>query len=155
MSDRGVFITASLTAVLIAAGAFVHPQFFYFELVKSVIYIAIAVLVFFGEDQYSYMLGIVTPPLWFLVDIMGGIFFRDFRTLLDYFTRSGVAPLDTPLNALGRLAGILLVITSVRAWRREVPERFPGKTFWACLAVSVVYLVVVTGLYLRTLSVAS
>src|SRR5215472_8054053 len=72
MSDRGVFTAAIVTAVLILAGAFVLPQLFIFESAKAVIFVAIAVMVFYGEDHYSYMLGIVFPPLWFIVDTVVG-----------------------------------------------------------------------------------
>ena len=149
MSDRGVFVTAFLTVVFIAAAAFVHTHFFLFELAKSSIYVAIAILVFFGEDRYSYMLSMIAPPLWFIVDIMVGSFFRDFPVLLSYLAGKGIAPLETPLHALARLAAVLLFILSLRAWRKEVPERFLGKTFWTCLVICLVYVTVLTGWYLR------
>ena len=74
MPDRWVFFVAFLTAVLVVAGAFVIPEFFAYELVKSLIYLAIAMLVFFGENKFSYMLGIVAPPLWFILDILNILF---------------------------------------------------------------------------------
>lgn len=151
MSDRGIFVTALLTAVFIVAGAFVLPQFFYFELAKSTIFIAIAVLVFFGEDRYSYMLAAVATLLWFIVDIVGGIFFQDFGVLFAYLTRRGIPPLSTPLDGFARLMGILLVILAVRAWRKQVPEKFFGKTFGICLVISLIFVGVVAGLYFRAL----
>ena len=104
MSDQRVFTAALLTAVLIVAGAFTLREFFAFELVKASIYIAIAVLVYYGENQYSFMLGIIAPPLWFIVDILGGIFFRDFQVLYSYLMGKGVAPLETPLDGLARIS---------------------------------------------------
>ena len=141
MSDRGVFVVAFLTVVFIVAGAFALPQFFFFELAKSSVYLAIAVLVFFGDNRYSYMLGIVAPPLWFLADLLVGVF-RDFAVLVNYLLMKGVPPLDTPLHGLARLAAILLVILSFRAWRKEVPEKLFGKTFGICLGISLAYVVV-------------
>ena len=139
MSDRGVFVAAFLTVVLIVAGAFALPQYFFFELAKSTIYIAIAVLVFFGEDRYNYMLGIVTPLVWFLADIVAGGFIREFGVLASYLMMKDIGPLDTPLHALAGLAGALLVILSYRAWNKEVTEKLFGKTFQISLAVSLVY----------------
>jgi len=152
MSDRGVFLTAFLTAVLIIAGAFVLPQFFYFELAKASIYIVISVLVYFGEDKFSYMLGIIAPPLWFIIDILGGIFFDDFRVLFDYLARKGVPALDTPLHAVARLMAILLFIASLRSWRKQVPERFLGKTFWICLVISLIYAGTLALIFVRILA---
>src|SRR5215467_10298765 len=116
MSDRRVFAAALMTAVLIVAGAFTLRQFFAFELAKSSIYIAIAVLVYYGENEYGYMLGIIAPPLWFIVDILGGIFFQDFQVLYDYVAGKGIAPLDTPLHGLARITAAILMVVSVQAW---------------------------------------
>lgn len=151
MSDRWVFLTAFLTAILIVAGAFVLPQFFVFELAKSTIFVAIAVLVFFGEDRYSYMLAAIAPVLWFLVDIVGGVFFEDFRVLLAYLGSGPTPALDTPLHGLSRLIAVVVVVLGVRAWRKQVPEKFFSKTFAVCLVISLIYAGAVAALYFRVL----
>lgn len=152
MSDRGVFVAAFLTVVLIVAGAFALPQFFFFELAKSTIFIAIGVLVFFGEDRYSYMLGMVAPPIWFLADIVAGGFFREFGVLLSYLTMKEIGTLDTPLHALARLAGVLLVVLSYRTWNKEVTEKLFGRTFQIALGVSFVYAAALAVWYLYGIS---
>jgi len=148
MSNRWVFLAAFLTATFMVAGAFALPPLFYFELAKSLIFIAIAVLVFFGEDRFSYMLGTVFPPLWFLVDLLAGGFISDFSVLFSYMGGQGVSPLSTPLDGVARLSAILLFAVSLAAWRREVNERFWGKTFWTCLIISVIYVGILTMWYL-------
>jgi hypothetical protein len=154
MSDQRVFTAALLTAVLIVAGAFTLREFFAFELVKSSIYIAIAVLVYYGENQYSFMLGIIAPPLWFIVDILGGIFFRDFQVLYSYLMGKGVAPLETPLDGLARISAAVLMVVSIQAWRREVPGRFISKPFWTSVVVSLVYAAVLMGWHIGILAAA-
>lgn len=149
MSNRWVFVTSLLTAVFIVAGAFAIPEFFYFDLARSTIFIAIAVMVFLGDDQFSYMIAIIFPPIWFLVDILMGVFFSDFRVLLDYMGRRSVPPLETPLHAFARVMAILMFIASARAWRREVNERFWGRTFWISLAVCAAYVAVLSFWYLH------
>lgn len=151
MSDRGVFVAALMTAVLIVAGAFVLSQFFFFELAKSTIYIAIAVMVFFGEDRYSYMLGAVAPVLWIVVDIFAGVFFDDFRVLFDYLALKGTPALDTPLHATAHLMSVVLLYLSYRVWRKQVPEKFFGKTFGISVAIAIVYVGIVTVGYLHAL----
>ncbi|HZP01570.1 MAG TPA: hypothetical protein VFD30_14870 [Terriglobia bacterium] len=148
MSDRGVFVAAFITVVLIIAGAFVLPQFFYFELAKASIFVAIGILVFFGEDRYSYMLGILAPIFWFLVEFVVGALPRDFVVLFNYLRMKTAPALDTPLHGFALVAAVLLAVLSYRAWKKEVSERFVGKTFWTCLAVSLAYAIVV-GLWYR------
>jgi hypothetical protein len=149
MSNRWVFLAAFLTATFMVAGAFALPPYFYFELVTSSIFIAIGVMVFFGEDRYSYMLGIVFTSLWFLVDLLMGGFISDFRSFFHYLGGHGISALSTPLNGFARLAAIFLFAVSLAAWRREVNERFWGKTFWKCLIISVAYVGILTVWYLR------
>lgn len=149
MSNRWVFLAAFLTATFMVAGAFALPPYFYFELVKSSIFIAIGILVFFGEDRYSYMLATIFTPIWFLVDILVGGFGNDFRVLFRYLGGEGISTLSTPLDGFARLAAIFLFAVSLAAWRREVNERFWGKTFWICLIISVVYVGILTAWYVR------
>jgi hypothetical protein len=147
MSDRGVFVVAFLTVVLIVAGAFAIPQYFPFELLKSVIYVVIALMVFFGNNTYSYMLGIVAPILGMLLNILLGGFFSEFAVLWASVRMRPLPTLDTPLHGLAILCEILLVVLCVRAWRKEVTGPFFGKVFGVCLAVSVVYVAVLAGWY--------
>jgi hypothetical protein len=145
MSDRWVFLTAFLTVIVIVAGAFAMPHYFTFELLKSLIYLAVALLVFFGEDRFSYMLGIVTPPLRFILAILLGGFFDEFKVLFNALTGKASPPMSTALHGLSILLEILLVIVCYRAWHKQVTEKFFGKTFWISLAISVGYLAILVG----------
>ena len=139
MSNRWVFLAAFLTTVFIVAGAFSLTQFFYFELAKSVIFLAVAMLVFFNEERFGYMLGIIFPVLWFLADILVGVFINDFATLFRFLSGKPIGDLATPLDGIARLSAIFLVLVSFSAWKKEVPERFVGKTFWISALISVAY----------------
>jgi hypothetical protein len=147
MSNRWVFLAAFLTTVLIVAGAFSLTQFFYFELAKSVVFLAVAMLVFFNEDKFGYMLGIIFPPLWFLVDILLGVFLNDFSVMFDYLRGRGVTTTSTPLDGVARLTAIFLFIFALRAWKKEVPDRFVGKTFWTSLVICFAYVAVLSVWY--------
>jgi hypothetical protein len=145
MSDRWVFVTAFITLVLVVAGAFAIPEFFAYELLKSLIYLVIALMVFFGEDRFSYMLGIVVPPLWFILDILLGEFFRDFAVLFGYLTGKPSPAIDTPLHGLALITEAVLFILCLRAWRKQVTEKFFGKTFGICLAIAIAYVLILAG----------
>ena len=148
MSDRWVFLIAFLTVIVIVAGAFAMPHYFGFELLRSLIYLAIALMVFFGEDRFSYMLGIVVPPLRFILAILLGGFFGEFGVLVGALAGKPTPPLDTPLHGLSILLEILLMFVCYRAWRKQVSGKFIGKTFWISLASAVVYDVILAGWYL-------
>jgi hypothetical protein len=142
MSDRWVFLTAFTTFVLVVAGAFVIRQFFGYELFKSLMYLVIGLMVFFGEDQFSYMLGIVVPPLWFILDIVMGEFFGDFAVLFGFLTGKASRPMDTPLHGLALITQALLFILCLRAWRKQVTGKLFGKTFGICLGIAIAYVAI-------------
>jgi len=145
MSDRWVFVTAFLTLVLGVAGAFVIPEFFVYELLKSLIYLAIALMVFFGEDNFSYMLGIVVPPVWFIFDILLGEFFHDFAVLFGSLMQKPSRPMDTPLHGVALITEILLFFLCLRAWRKQVTGKLFGKTFGICVAIAIAYVAILAG----------
>ena len=147
MSDRWVFLMAFLALVSIVAGAFVVPQLFPLRLLQSLIYVAIVVMVFTGEDRYSYMLGILAPLVWFLLAMLLGGFFHDFVVLGKSVVGKPIGPSDTPLQGIAILCEVGVVITALRAWRKQVSEKFFGKTFVVGLIVSLVYIGMILGWY--------
>jgi len=48
-------------------------------------------------------------------------------------------PMETPLHGFAILAALALVLVSGRAWRRQVTDRFLGKTFALAAVVSLVW----------------
>jgi len=143
MPDRGVFLAAFLTLVLVVAGAFAIPEFFFYELLTSTIFVVVAVMVFFGEDKFPYMLGMIAPILWFIFRLLTGGFIREIGVLIRFLSGKPSGPLDTPLHGFAILTGILLLILSARAWRKQVTEKFFGKTFVTALIVGLVWIGVI------------
>ena len=154
MSDRWVFATAFLTVVLIVASAFAIPEYFSFELARSVIFVVISVLVFFGENRYSYMLGVIAPLLLFLLNILLGGFFAEFSELWAYVTGQHLTVVDTPLHGFAILTAAVLVVLCLRAFRKQVPEKFFGKTFVVSLVISLVYVGILVGWYYHAVPAA-
>lgn len=138
---------AFLTVVLIVAGAFAIPQYFPYELLKSLMFVVIAVMVFFGDNKYGYMLGIVAPIMGILLNILLGGFFGEFLILWTSVTMKPLPTLETPLHGLAILTEILLVILCLRAWRKEVTGPFFGRVFGISLVISLVYVGILAGWY--------
>jgi hypothetical protein len=139
MSDRGVFLAAFLTLVLVVASAFAVPELFIYELLTSTIFLVIAVMVFFGDDKFPYMLGMVAPIVWFIFRVLTGGFVGDIATMFRFLGGKPSGPLETPLHGFAILAGLALVILSARAWRKQVTEKFLGKTFTIAIVVSLIW----------------
>ncbi|MBZ5671735.1 MAG: hypothetical protein LAO04_18655 [Acidobacteriia bacterium] len=140
MSDRWVFLAAFVTLVLVVAGAFAIPEFFVYELLTATIFAVIAVMVFFGKDKFPYMLGMIAPVLWFVFDLLVGALFRDLKVLFAFLSGKRTGGLDTPLHGVALLVAALLLIVSARAWRKQVTDKFLGKTFATALIVALIWI---------------
>jgi hypothetical protein len=155
MADRGVFVAAFLTVVLVVAGAFALPELFVYQLLTSIIFVVIAVMVFFGDDKFSYMLGMMAPIVWYIFGLLTGGFMSSIEALVRFLTGRPMAPLETPLHGFAILASLALVAASGRAWRKVVIERFVGKTFALAFVVSLVWISVLAGWQIHSFSAAA
>ena len=144
MPDRGVFLASFLTLVLVVAGAFAVPEFFIYELLTSTIFVAIAVMVFFGEDKFPYMLGIVAPALWLVFSLLTGGLGEALGAMFRFLSGKPSTSFETPLHGFAFLAALALFIVSSRAWRKQITEKFLGKTFAVASVISLVWVVALT-----------
>ena len=126
-------------------GGFRHAPLFHLRALEVIDLLAIALLVFFGEDRFSYMLGMVAPILGFALNILLGGFFHEFKVLFNALTGKATPPMSTALHGLAILLEIVLVIVCYRAWHKQVTEKFFEKTFWISLAISIGYLALLVG----------
>ncbi len=124
-------------------------------MLTSTVFVVIAVMVFFGDDKFPYMLGMVAPILWFIFSLLTGGFISDISALLRFLAGKPSAPLETPLHGFAILAGLALVILSARAWRKQVTEKFLGKTFAIALVVSLVWIGVIAVWQFHALSASA
>ena len=129
--------------MLVVAGAFAIPALFIYHLIASTIFLVIAVLVFFGEDKFPYMLGMIAPILWIIFSLLSGGFFKDFGVLFGSLAGKSSGPFDTPLHGFAILSGLMLIVFSARAWRKQITEKMFGKTFITALIVALVWVGVV------------
>ena len=60
-------------------------------------------------------------------------------TLVRFLSGKPSAPLETPLHGFAILSGLALVILCARAWRKQVTEKFLGKTFVTALIVGLIW----------------
>ena len=142
MSDRTVFASAFLVASLSLFGAFTIGQLFFFHFYEALIYVAIAIMVFYGENRYSYMLGIFVPGLSLLRGlIMGGTIFREIGDFLRLvFTLS--AEHNAALYGGVYIFGIVLLVSSARAYRREVGKQGLKQTLMVSGGIAVAHFTV-------------
>ena len=139
MANRAVFITSFLIATMILFAAFSLSQLFYFHLYESLIYVLIALMVFYGENRYSYMLGIVVPSVWLLVELLMGYFRDDVANFLLVVTRQEVLSYDSALHGAVSMLSVILLFYSLRVYCREVGRPGLGKSLAVSGGIAAIY----------------
>ena len=116
------------------------PQFFFLHFYESLMYIAIVLLLFYFEERWAYMLGIVAPAAWLLMTFaVGGLggFVRQIGQVLQ-----GEAP-SYPAFFLGGIVSILslaMIVACTYRWKREFAGLGKGlSTFFVSAGIVAAY----------------
>jgi hypothetical protein len=134
---------ATLAVVQIACFfllAHFEPNFFLIHLYQSILYIAILVMLFYREDRWAYMIGMLASVVWLGLAYEAGILGGGLRQLSDLQTASmtanfvGMAALTTALLA------VLMVVFCGRHWMKEYSGLGKARsTFFVSLGIVAVY----------------
>src|SRR5205823_12208372 len=73
---RDIATIAVLQVVCFSVLGHFEPQFFLLHLCQTIIYMAILILLFYMEDRWAYMIGMLAPVAWlgmvFATGLLGG-----------------------------------------------------------------------------------
>jgi len=140
MAHRGI---ATLAAALMLSFFYLtnlEPQFFMLHFYQSLIYLVIILMLFYFEERYAYMLGMLAPTVWLAMTYATGLLGGGARQLWR------VVKFQRPTNDVSLMAGViailslLMIASCAYRWKREYAglHKF-GKTFAVGLIVVVVY----------------
>ncbi len=140
MVHRGVATLSMCLALCFLLLSHYDQQFFLVHFYESVIYLAIVLMLFYFEDRWAYMLGILAPAAWLvLFTAIGGMtdILRQI-SLVARFQRPDFAAHF--LAAITLVLAIAMIVVCGYRWRREFAGLKQGwSTFLVCLGVVVVY----------------
>lgn len=137
---RDVATVVALQLVCFFLLIHLEPSFFLIHLYESILYIAIWVLLFYMEDRWAYMIGMLASVVWLGLAYAAGILSNGFNLLRDM--GSGGSPADSVgLIALATtVLSILMIVLCGRHWIKEYSGL--GKTrstFFISLGIVGVY----------------
>jgi hypothetical protein len=117
-----------------------EPEFFLLHLYQSILYIALLVMLFYMEDRWAYMIGMLAPIVWLGLAFSTGLLGDALRQL--GFLLRGHRPNNavTLIAAVTAILAVLMVAVCGRHWKKEYAGL--GKnlsTFAVSLGVVVVY----------------
>jgi hypothetical protein len=150
MAHKGIATMASAVMLCFLLLSHFDPQFFLVHFYESLIFLAIVLMLFYSQERWAYMLGMVVPTAWFLLTFAmgaGPAFLRQAQ-LVQRLQRP-----DSAADFLGAVAVVLsvtMVAVCARRWRQEFAGTGKGwSTFWVCLGVTTAYYAVMVIWLLR------
>lgn len=143
MVHRGIATLSGLIMFCFLALSAMEPTYFFIYMYQSLIYLVIILMLFYLEDHWAYMLGMLAPAAWIILVLYSGILQSSLPSWthlpeLVRFRSVGVA--------IGMMVGIITVLSVLmiafcgRHWKREFAGLGKGaSTFSAGLAIIIIY----------------
>jgi len=117
-----------------------EPTFFLVHLYQSILYIAILVMLFYMEDRWAYMIGMLASFVWLGMAYATGILGSAARQIADLQNGSATTNMVGIIALLTALIAVLMITFCARHWNKEYAGLGKGlSTFLVSLGVVVVY----------------
>lgn len=133
MTHRGIATVSSALAVCFLLLSHFDSQFFLVHFYESLIYLAIVLMLFYFEDRWAYMIGMLAPAIWLGLNLVwGGVHGIVVQA-------SAVLHPARPFFAMGlvsviaSLLSLALIASCAFRWEREFKGLGKG---WSTLVVS-------------------
>ncbi|HXY25296.1 MAG TPA: hypothetical protein VEI73_11645 [Candidatus Acidoferrum sp.] len=96
-----------------------EPQFFLLHFYQTIIYIAVLIMLFFMEDRWAYMIGMLAPAVWLGMVFSTGLLGGATRQLLRLTRGEGPNNVISFVAAISAVLSILMIVFCARHWKRE------------------------------------
>lgn len=139
MVHRGLAtLSGALMFCFLSLAQFDAP-FFFLHFYEALVYLVIILMLFYLEDRWAYMLGMMAPAAWILLSCITSIPIA-LGQVGRYFS-GGSTPTNVSLTTLlTTVLAILMIVFCARRWKREFSGLGKGwSTFGITLVVVVVY----------------
>ena len=140
MVHRGLATISGAMMFCFMMLAGVDTPFFFLHFYQSMIYLAILLMLFYLEDRWAYMLGMLAPVAWMILVLVNGQLLGALRQPIDYFAQ-GLRPTGVGMVLLlTALVSLIMFAGCLRHWRREFAGLGKGwSTFLISLLIVLVY----------------
>ena len=117
-----------------------EPTFFLIHLYQSLLYIAILVMLFYMEDRWAYMIGMVSSVAWLGMAYATGILGSSTQQLFGRSSTNLTSSLVSAIALITALFAVLMVVLCARHWKKEYSGLGKGRsTLLVSLGVVAVY----------------
>lgn len=120
MANRTVFTLATAMMLLFFLVSNFDRFFFTVHFLESLIYLVILLLLFYGLEDWAYVVGFVTPLVWMVLTLLSGTSLMGLRALGQAAVSFSIPNPADFLSGVIMVVGLVLMVASARAFRREV-----------------------------------
>lgn len=96
-----------------------EPGLFVIHFYEAILYIAILVMLFYMEDRWAYMIGMLASGAWLVLAFLSGIFGATFRELSRLQIPASGAGVIAMLALLTALIAVSMIAVCGRHWMKE------------------------------------
>ena len=96
-----------------------EPQFFLLHFYQTIIYISLLVKLFFMEDRWAYMIGMLAPAVWLGMVFSTGLLAGAARQFIRLVSGQGLNNEVSFVAGVSAVLSVLLMIFCARHWKRE------------------------------------
>ena len=136
--DIAILATAQIACFCLLAN--LERNFFLVHLYESILYIAILVMLFYMEDRWAYMIGMLASAVWLGLAYETGILRKAAEQMSALKTADWTATLVGLGALITALVAVLMIVFCGRHWLKEYSGL--GKTrrtFFVSLGIVAVY----------------
>src|SRR6266581_147726 len=117
-----------------------EPDFFMLHLYQTIIYEAILLMLFYTEDRWAYMIGILAPAAWLVIAYESGLLGAALRQFFRLTQAQAVTNQVSLVAGIVALLSLLMIGFCAYRWKRHYSGLGKGvSTFLISLGIVVVY----------------
>jgi hypothetical protein len=116
---RDVATLAGLQVVCFLLLSHLEPDFFLLHFYQTIIYMAVLILLFYMEDRWAYMIGMLAPAAWLLMAFASGMLEAAGRQFLQVGQGMTLSNRVSLLAGVTAILSIFMIVASGRHWKRE------------------------------------
>jgi hypothetical protein len=116
---REIAALSSLQVICFLLLSHLEPDFFMLHFYQTIVYLAIQIMLFYMEDRWAYMIGIVAPAMWLLMTFASGLLGGAARQILQLGRGHSLTNPVSFLAAVSALLSVLMIVACLRRWMKE------------------------------------
>lgn len=153
---RDVATLSALQIICFLLLTHLEPDFFMFHLYQTIIYIAILLMLFYMEDRWAYMIGILAPAAWLVLAFETGMLRAALRQLFRLTSAHAVTNQVSLVAGITALLSVVMIVVCGYRWKRHYSGLGKGlSTFIVSLIIVAAYYAILVIWFWRTIPNAS